>query len=286
MTEKWPPAKCTNPHCPHQRGVLQTLLHRPSPGLLLHKQWLCSPECLHQVLVPFLTPLIESTRASQAAKAHRFPLGLLLHSSGMISKESLHSALAAQRETGEGRVGDWLLRQGAVTEAQITQALARQWSLPVYPLEGWEQPSDCTHLLPFSLLDTFHMLPVHYLPASGLLYVAFSTKVDYTALYAIEQMLEFRTQPCVVQESYLDKVLKTLHQQSHATGIPIAKVLRPSIISSATIQEVQRFGAQEVRVVGCANNIWVRLRAPVIVRDLLFHHANQDLILLDESCLR
>ena len=282
MGEKRTPAKCTNPECPNQRGVWQTLIHKPPRGVRLHNQWVCSPDCLHQVLVPFLSPLIESTRAKQTAQTHRFPLGLLLHSLGLVSKESLHSALAAQRETREGRVGDWLLRQGAVTEAQITQALAQQWSLPVYPLENWEQPSDCTRLLPFTLLDSFQMLPVHYLPASGLLYVAFSSKVDYTALYAIEQMLDFHTQPCVVQESHMDKVLKMLHLQSHATGIPVAKALLASIIASATMQEVQRFGAREVRVVGCANNIWVRLRATAVVRDLLFHHATQDLIVLDE----
>jgi hypothetical protein len=199
-----------------------------------------------------------------------------MHSLGLISKESLQSALQAQREVGEGRVGDWLLRQGAVTEPQITQALARQWSLPVYPLDKWEGLLNWAHLLPFGLLDAFHMLPVHYLPASGLLYVAFSSRVDYTALYAIEQMLEFRTQPCVAQESYMDRALKTLRQQGRSTDVPIAGSLRPSIISNATLQEVVRLGAREVRVVGCADNIWVRLRALDIVRDLLFHRAGED----------
>jgi hypothetical protein len=34
--------------------------------------------------------------------------------------------------------------------------------------------------------------------------------------------------------------------------------MEPSNISSATLQEVLKFGAQEVRMVGCADNIWVR----------------------------
>ena len=52
--------------------------------------------------------------------------------------------------------------------------------------------------------------------------------------------------------------------------------LEPSIISGATRQEALKFGAQEVRVVGCTDNIWVRLRAPETVRDLLFHRAPED----------
>jgi hypothetical protein len=115
------------------------------------------------------------------------------------------------------------------------------------------------------------MLPVHYSPASGLLYVAFSSRVDYTALYAIEQMLEFRTQPCFTQESSIVKALKTLHLLAPSPDIPIAGAFQPELISGATLQEVLKFGVREVRVVGCADNIWVRLSAPETVRDLLFH---------------
>jgi hypothetical protein len=253
--------------------VWRSLLTHPPQGILLQKQWLCSPECLDQVLEDLLSSLIESTQANRETKAHRFPLGLLMHSLGLISKESLQSALQAQREAGKGRVGDWLRRQGAVTESQITQALAMQWSLPIYPLEKWERTLNWGHLLPFALLDSFQMLPVHCSPASSLLHVAFSSRVDYTALYAIEQMLDFRTQPCVAQQSYIERALERLHRQSASTDIPIEGPMEPSIISCATLQEALKFGAREVRVVGCADNIWIRLRALDIVRDLLFHRA-------------
>ena len=145
--------RCANPHCPLQRSTWRTYL-KPPRGVFLHKQWLCSPECLDQVLEQSLVPVIETTRANRETKSHRFPLGLVMHSLGLVTKESLQTALQAQREAGQGRVGDWLRRQGAVTEPQITQALAVQWSLPVYPLERWERllnwlicfPSDCyTH---------------------------------------------------------------------------------------------------------------------------------------------
>jgi hypothetical protein len=251
--------------------------------VFLHKQWLCSPVCLDQVLEPMLPALIESTRANRETKAHRFPLGLLLHSLGLVSKESLQAALEAQREAGKGRVGDWLRRLGVVTEPQITQALAKQWSLPVYPLEGWKGILNWARLLPLAFLDSFQMLPVHCLPASGLLYVAFSSRVDYTALYAIEQMLEYRTEPCLAQESYIESALQTLHQQASPQDIPIAGPLRPSTISSATVQEVLNLGAREVRVVGCADNIWIRLSALDIVRDLLFHCGAADSLILADA---
>jgi hypothetical protein len=253
--------------------VWRNLLLDPPPGVLLGKQWLCSPECFVQVLEELLWPLIESTRASPETKTNRFPLGLLMHSLGLISNESLQAALQAQREAGKGRVGDWLRWQGAVTELQVTRALAIQWSLPIYPLEKSKGNLNWAHLLPFALLDSFQMLPVHCIPASGLLHVAFSNRVDYTALGAIDQMLDYHTEPCVAMESSIEKALARLHQEACSTGICIEGPMEPSIISCETLQQALKFGPQEVRVAGCANNIWVRLRALDKVRDLLFHRA-------------
>ena len=275
MNYQWFPSKCENPRCPHRRGVWRSLL-APPHGMLLHKQWLCSAGCLDQVLEELLLRLIESSRANRGIKSHRFPLGLLMLSLGLISNESLQSALNAQREAGKGRVGDWLRRQGAVTEPQVTRALALQWSLPVFPLERWDDTLDWTHLVPFALLDCFQMLPVHCTPASGLLHLAFSSRVDYTALYAIEQMLDFRTEPCVAQESYIERALERLHRESHSTDSLIEGPIDPSIISGTTLQQALNLGAQQIRVVGCANNIWVRLRAADGAHDLLFRPAPND----------
>ena len=261
---------CANPRCPQHRSVWRALFLQPPPGVFLHKQWLCSPACLSQVLGQLLPTVIESTRANRENKSHRYPLGLLMHSLGLVSKESLQSALQAQRESGQGRVGDWLRRQGVVTEPQITQALAVQWGLPIFPLDRWEHLLNWAHLVPLNLLLSFQMLPVHYLPASGLLYVAFSKRVDYTALYAIEQMLEYRTEPCIACESQIENALEALDGSRSSADTQIAVPLEPSTISRATLREVTRFGAREVRVAGCVDNIWIRLSALDVVRDLLF----------------
>ena len=162
-----------------------------------------------------------------------------------------------------------------VTEPQITQALAVQWSLPIYPLDRWERLLNWAHLLPLGLLHSFQMLPVHYLPASGLLYVAFSSRVDYTALYAIEQMLELRTQPCGAQESQVEKALDALYRRRVSEANQLLGPLEPSLISRATRQEMIKFGAREVRVAGCADNVWIRLSAADLVRDLLFQSGTE-----------
>jgi hypothetical protein len=243
---------------------------------LLHSQWLCSLECLDQVLEDLLWPLIDSSQAASAAKVHRFPLGLLMLSLGLISKESLRMALRAQREAGKGRVGDWLRQHGVVTEPQVTRALAVQWSLPIYPLEKREANLNWAHLVPFPLLEAFQMLPVHSSPETGVLHVAFSNRVDHTALYAIEQILDCRTEPCVAQESHIERALAKLHQEGCSKDTLIEGPIEAPLISRATLQQASECGAEEVRVAGCANNIWVRLRDPAGARDLLFRPASHD----------
>jgi hypothetical protein len=265
--------KCENPSCPKRPGGLKTLLDHPR-GVLLHKQWLCSPGCLAQVLETLLSRLVANSLVQRVTRPHRFPLGLIMLSLGWINKESLQSALSSQRQAGKGRVGDWLRRQGVVTEAQVTQALSMQWSLPIYPLETSNANLNWTRLVPLPLLDAFRMLPVHCTPALGMLHVAFSNQVDYTALYAIEQMLDCHTRPCVAQESCLDTVLEQLHRDCAAAVVPIEGPAQPAAISKTTVEYALRFQAEEVRVVACADNIWVRLRTADGPRDLLFRCAS------------
>ena len=83
-------------------------------------------------------------------------------------------------------------------------------------------------------------------------------------------MLNFRTQPCVAQESQIEKALEALYRGRDAKDTQISGPLEPSLISRATLAEVIKFGAREVRVAGCADNIWIRLSALNLVRDLLF----------------
>jgi len=261
--------QCDNRSCSERRRVWRTILN-PYPGVMLHGQWLCSPECLEQVMNGLVERLMANAPAEQVNKTHRFPLGLLMLSLGFIGNESLQKALHAQREAGKGRVGEWLREQGVVTEPQVTRALAMQWALPVYPLDKLDQHLDWARLVPLGLLESYRMLPVHCAPDSGLLHVAFSNKVDYTVLNSIEQMLDCRTEPCIAQQSQIDSFLERLRQESCSTDVASEEPVEPSSVSRVALRYVLKFGAREVRIVGCGQNIWARLYTPDGARDLLF----------------
>jgi hypothetical protein len=170
-------------------------------------------------------------------------------------------------------VGEWLQEMGAISEQEITAALGIQWCCPVFNLREASLPA-CVDLVPRPLLEFFRMVPVHFAAARRDLYMAFSHAVDYSALYAVEQILRCNTRPCLIGDSTMDLTLEKLRRQrpesaqrvfeSYTDKSEMARIARSYVL---------KVSAREVRIVRCGDYIWLRLedhREPV---DLLFHVA-------------
>jgi hypothetical protein len=204
------------------------------------------------------------------SKRHRIPLGLMLFSTGAITQPDLQSALQAQKDSGSGRIGEWLQKSGAVSEAQVTSALAMQWSCPVFPLDSHRRFLDCAQLIPMPLLESARMVPVHYLPSSKFLYVAFAESIDYTTLYGVEQMLDCRTEPCVASESSLERALEELRQQPRPPEMVVDGVVDADEMAATARSYALQLGADDANIVCCGEYIWTRLESKGQINNLLF----------------
>ncbi len=269
MKRPWQKNRCENPACPGKGGKLRKLFHTPA-GILLQKRWYSGLDCFGRGLEELFAHLRAALPNSEH-KPHRLPLGLLMLAQGLISQDKLKAALQAQRETGNGRVGDWLRNQGAATEGQITRALGVQWSLPVYPLDRQRNYLECAPFVPFPLLEAFRMLPARFMPVKQLLYVAFAGRVDHTALYGIEQMLECQTEACLAQQSEIERALEGLRREARPPEILLEGPLSTLEMIQKTSQYAAEVGAREVRAVSCGDYIWVRLWSAHGLSNLLFH---------------
>ncbi len=164
---------------------------RKSAGIPLGDSWYCTALCFERALRQIFAPLVPLVSQHNPVP-HRIPLGLLMVSRGQLKNEQLQTALRAQRAAGSKNIGYWLETLGYATEQQVIAALAAQRACPVFVLSAEAEP-ECAKLLPLCMLESFRMIPVHYSESRRMLYVAFCEKIDYTALYAIEQMLNCRT---------------------------------------------------------------------------------------------
>ena len=184
-------------------------------------------------------------------------------SRGHLTNPQLRLALEAQNTEGRGRIGGWLETMGFATEAQVTAALGMQWGCPVLPLFA-DGDSRCRGMLPF------RFLPVQYVATTQMLYIAFSEGVDYTALYAIEQMLDCRTEACLIRKSAMDTVFERIGHERRAGELLFEGGRDPEEMARITCSYVLKLGAGHTRMVACGKYVWVRLQGANELTNLLF----------------
>ena len=111
-------------------------------GIRMHGSWYCSSRCFRLAAEQEVVRLLKPANG-QAAYVARMPLGLNLISHGLVTIEQLKKATDEQKETG-GEIGELLVRQGAVSEKQVTAIRAAEWGCPVFTIPkhrcpDWDQ---------------------------------------------------------------------------------------------------------------------------------------------------
>ena len=250
--------------------------HR-SGGVRLQGARYCRTECLELALVEFLGRARPVSRRAAIA-SHRIPLGLLLLSRQQLTPAQLRTALRAQRVASRGKgkskgesgnakekkIGIWLQELGYATEQQVTAALACQWSCPVLRSGPGVLGSGRFSPIPFSsipvlLMESFQMMPVELVESTGTLLIAFSEGVDYTLLYAIEQMLGYRTEACLVSPHTLQKSLQAQARHQGSTDVVFDRVEDLGECAHIIGNYSAKIKAEEVRLARCGEHLWIRL---------------------------
>lgn len=246
-------------HCDslHRRNRWRRMRHRSSAVRLAGKRY-CGGECVKHALLHLLADSRPAPRPGVAA-SHRVPLGLILLSRQQLTPAQLRSALEAQRRAGHGRIGDWLRQLGFSDESEITAALARQWCCPILRSETALAALEQYPAIPVRLLETFRMIPVELADSAGTLLVAFSDAIDYSALYAVEQMLGCRTEPCFVSGSILGAALEALSGRKTPGDIIFDRVQNDAECVQIIASYIAKVNAHAVRVARCGAHLWARL---------------------------
>jgi len=243
--------QCANPKC--SSGWIKLWRSRQVP--VLEGKWACSEACM-QVLVRIAVTREAVDQITEALiHQHRIPLGLMLLSRGVITQPQLKKALAAQKKEGEGRLGEWLVRQKAASEDDVVRALSSQWNCPVLSPEPHD-PALLAGSFPRLMVDSFGAVPLR-LAGRQLLYVAFEDRIDRCLVLAVERMLGLRVEPCVMRESEF----RLVRQQMLRAQFPKTRLLEAvnvrGVVHAFTsmIEERKAVRSQIVRV---GDAFWLR----------------------------
>lgn len=244
--------KCANPAC--RSGWLH--LFRKCSAPIFEGGWTCSPECTEACVQWALRRELDGRVFVHEKHRHRIPLGLLMLEQGWITSRQLRDALAAQTESGSGRLGDWLMRQRATDEATITRALALQWSCPVLAVEPHHLAS-LTSVVPRLFLDAFGALPLR-IAAGKLLYLGFEQSLDPVLALAMEKMTGLRVESGIVCSSVfrpsLDRLLKETFPR-----VQLAEAVSEAAAAHLLARSIERIQPLNARLVRVHDFIWLRM---------------------------
>lgn len=260
--------KCENPRCT-QRRTLWPFAWGQAEGVCLQGRWCCSGRCFEQAAAEMFLRILASHEGG-SKRPYRIPIGLLLLSRGVITEGQLKEALSLQRHAGSGPIGRFLQRIEAVSERELTAGLAAQWGCPVYPLETDHGYLDCAGLVPATLIETAHMLPVRVALPQKMLYLAFDERIDRTMLYAVEQILRFRTIPCIVPESAMHNALGEVHRIGNPSDTVFESPQEPREMARTTHSYALQLEVSDVWMARSGRFVWVRLFAQQWTKDILF----------------
>jgi hypothetical protein len=180
---------------------------------------------------------------------------------GWITREQLRRALEAQKASGNGRLGSWLMRQKSVSEELVTRALGLQWRCPVLPLEQ----HDCatlTAVMPRLFVDAFGALPLR-IAAGRVMYLGFEESLDPILALAVERMNGLRVECGIVRESRFRSAHRRM-MDARFPSVELVEAVSLPAAAHALARSVERTRPVVSRLVRVHDCLWLRLwlRAP------------------------
>jgi hypothetical protein len=246
---------CALASCTRQHSLWRRLRHRPS-GTLLQGIFYCQPQCLDTALIGQLSRLRVTAPSPQPP--NRIPLGLLMVARGKLTHIEVRAALEAQRRARYGKIGEWIEKLGFATEQEVTTALALQWGCPVassFDPSTIQSPGS----IPLPILEAFQMVPLNYAAATNTLCLAFGERVDHAALYAIEKILDCRTQPCVAGRKSIARQLDSMRQLPRPCEVEFGPMNDLAEMARIASSYTARLSPEQVRLSRVGRFIWLRL---------------------------
>jgi type IV pilus assembly protein PilB len=184
-------------------------------------------------------------------------LGDLLLKAKLITQDQLDAALKSQREEG-GKIGEALVRVGAVTENDITETLSQQFGVPSIDLASFEIDPAVVKIVPADVARKYGVLPVNKTGAT--LTIAMGDPTNVFAMDDIKFMTGYNVEPVVASEIALRKaidrhygtprsiVLKEKAKSAPGYATPDASLEEVMASSALTADDMAAVGLGEINI--------------------------------------
>jgi type IV pilus assembly protein PilB len=142
-------------------------------------------------------------------------LGDLLVAEGLITEAQLRQALGDQKGKAD-KLGSVLVRQGSITEEQLIGFLSRQYGIPSITLHNIDVDAETLRLVPSHIAKKYEVLPVKRI--GGTLTLAMSDPTNVFALDDIAFMTNLQILPVVAPQAAIRRALDSAYEAAQPTS--------------------------------------------------------------------
>ena len=135
-------------------------------------------------------------------------LGEILVEGGLLTTEQLEQALPFQKKSGL-KLGQFLVREGIVSESQIVDIISEQLDLNKYSADEYSPDQDLSNVIPAEIAFKYQAVPL--LKSGLLLTVAMTDPMDINILDALEVFTNNEVEAVICTEQDLNQLLSSLY---------------------------------------------------------------------------
>jgi type IV pilus assembly protein PilB len=149
----------------------------------------------------------------------------MLIDGGLLTEAQLEAALVDQKKAGL-KLGQYLVREGIVSEAQIVMLLSRQLNLEIYQPEKFPIDMDLAKIIPMDLAQKHQMVP---LKKSGyLLTAAMADPMDLNAIDAVEVHTNSEVEVVICTEQEVNQLISSIYGSFSGISVVLEEMETPA----------------------------------------------------------
>lgn len=138
-------------------------------------------------------------------------LGQILVDLGYLTEDQLWDALEAQKQSPGELIGQACVRLEFVTDAQVTEALAEQWGMPVVNLTETTIPAEALELVPQTMAEIYKIVPISV--KDNVLTVAMADPHNVAALDDLRNFLGYEVRGAVSNAKDVEEATTRLYAE-------------------------------------------------------------------------
>ena len=236
--------------------------------MYLRGSWYCCYRCFATASEELFTQMLGGgSHISASRHSSRMPLGLNMVSKGVLNDEQYRAVNEESKKNGE-EIGDVVIRHGFADEKQVTAIRAAQWGCPVYTVPSRAM---ATHIqIPATLTKLYTMVPLRQVAATKTLMMGFVQGVEYSPLYAVEQITGYKAQACFVTPTDYWTQVEAQTSVNNADELTFDTMQTPEEMTRVVCNYGSLLNAAEISVVRCREFIWARAKGGKRTADMLF----------------